>query len=887
MVLLLALWGSVAEAACTVADLRPVSGTVAASSPAFTWRGSADCTSYRVLWSPSGTFVGDVTSSAWGASRRVALAEDVFDSRVAGPWSAGVSWRVQGRDAAMVTTTSAAVRLDVDPDDDDDGVTVSEGDCDDLDPAVAPGVPDDDCDGFDQDCDGWPDDADGVDVDFDGIADVCDPEVDACAGVWPEVVSVEVTLHANIATAAHLDVTLDTPASLAVACTRDDEPSDVVLFESPDTLDHHTLTVYGLVPAASYTCEVVTVCPSSAAPYPVQVVTRSAGDAIPTATVTVDPTIATTGPPFLLSNYDPFCTGGTPGMVVYDLNGEIRWYYDGIPDIDNAFETQYLGEGLFSWGGGYYNGDPPEIITLDGDVAYRAPNPGRLFHHDGKVLYDGTMMVMTIETNTVGVRRWDGFGLYYYDMDTDTVAWSYSSQRAAMAGDLPSGSGDPWHANWSDLIPYDTGDRVAVSLCNLGDIIAIDKATKDVVWRLGDGGDFFVQDADGNPLSDFDGFSQCQHGLELVGDRLLVYDNGNFGRGYTRISEYELDESTWTATLLWTWTEPVFYESIWGDADYLPGGHVLATMAHVDCWAAYPGDHSSAVEIDPVTGKVPWRLELDDPNDANYRSERVNACDAFPLAGFCPEVDARLDELAPLFDPCGAGLDADLDGDGVSMCSGDCDDRDATVFPGAVDVCDGVDDDCDGVRDGGFPAVPIWVDRDGDGFGAGDADAACVVPDGFAGADGDCDDYDFGAWPGNLETCNGTDDNCDGLVDELPVCYGCTTVGDYIGCSDAVSWESAADLCVAFGASLASIEDATANSAVAAFGGERWIGANDRTSEGTWRWADGSPVSYTQWYSGEPNDYGGNEDCAGINFGATGYWNDYNCSSGLGFVCEL
>ena len=38
--------------------------------------------------------------------------------------------------------------------------------------------------------------------------------------------------------------------------------------------------------------------------------------------------------------------------------------------------------------------------------------------------------------------------------------------------------------------------------------------------------------------------------------------------------------------------------------------------------------------------------------------------------------------------------DADLDSDGWAVCEGDCDDANAHLSPGAAEVCNGRDDDC-------------------------------------------------------------------------------------------------------------------------------------------------------------------------------------------------
>ena len=41
-------------------------------------------------------------------------------------------------------------------------------------------------------------------------------------------------------------------------------------------------------------------------------------------------------------------------------------------------------------------------------------------------------------------------------------------------------------------------------------------------------------------------------------------------------------------------------------------------------------------------------------------------------------------------------------------------------------------------------------------------------------------------------------------------------------------------------------------------------------------WTDGSPVEYTNWHDGEPNDYDAAEDCGEMSFNGHG-WNDINC----------
>ena len=107
-------------------------------------------------------------------------------------------------------------------------------------------------------------------------------------------------------------------------------------------------------------------------------------------------------------------------------------------------------------------------------------------------------------------------------------------------------------------------------------------------------------------------------------------------------------------------------------------------------------------------------------------------------------------------------LAVDRDGDGFPDTV-DCDDRDPTVYPGAYEICDGMDNDCDGMVDEGCGSTG---DADGDGY-----------IDALLGGT-DCDDSAPTTYPGAYELCDGMDNDCDGLVDE-----GCGSTGE-TDCSD-------------------------------------------------------------------------------------------------------
>ncbi|MFZ5980994.1 MAG: putative metal-binding motif-containing protein [Candidatus Zixiibacteriota bacterium] len=98
--------------------------------------------------------------------------------------------------------------------------------------------------------------------------------------------------------------------------------------------------------------------------------------------------------------------------------------------------------------------------------------------------------------------------------------------------------------------------------------------------------------------------------------------------------------------------------------------------------------------------------------------------------------------------------------DGSSSVVGgdDCDDTDNSVYPGALELCDGIVNDC------GIGLRLTEIDNDGDGR------VECLID--LGGWDGnpsvvgghDCDDTDETVYPGATELCDGIDNNCNSLL---------------------------------------------------------------------------------------------------------------------------
>jgi len=233
-------------------------------------------------------------------------------------------------------------------------------------------------------------------------------------------------------------------------------------------------------------------------------------------------------------------------------------------------------------------------------------------------------------------------------------------------------------------------------------------------------------------------------------------------------------------------TQPHGYSAYSGDCDDAdPAYHPGATEADCTDPADYNCDGSVGYADVDADGE-PACEDCDD-NDLAINSEAVESCN-----GSDDDCDGLIDEAGATGESAWY-LDADGDGYGRSnwsevACdqptgfvanSGDCDDLDASSYPGATEVCDGADNNCDLSVDEGV-TNSYYVDGDGDGYGdPGTPVTGCFLPSGASANGQDCDDGEPSVHPGGIELCDGLDNDCDSNIDD--------------GALDASSWYADSD----------------------------------------------------------------------------------------------
>ena len=98
---------------------------------------------------------------------------------------------------------------------------------------------------------------------------------------------------------------------------------------------------------------------------------------------------------------------------------------------------------------------------------------------------------------------------------------------------------------------------------------------------------------------------------------------------------------------------------------------------------------------------------------------------------------------------------------------------------------------------------------------------------------------------------------------------------------EASTWTEAEAAAVELGGNLVTINDAAEDVWVRETFGDSnqfglWTGLNDQQTEGEFVWTSGEPVTYTNWASGQPDNYNGEEDFVMLYTDDGGRWADYS-----------
>jgi hypothetical protein len=335
-------------------------------------------------------------------------------------------------------------------------------------------------------------------------------------------------------------------------------------------------------------------------------------------------------------------------LAATDLNGNVIWFYQ----YKMNFLTRAEKGGIF-WG--FYQGTEPDehvfrkidlagialletnAMRVSEQLVARGERPITGFHHEVTPLPNDRVLVFA--TVTEPGEKWNHNGdeilgdkIVVLDRDLNVV-WTWDAfdhidpiNNPPVLGETCQISGCPAeHSNsnsldWmhSNSAQYTPDGNILLSVRHLDQLFKIDYANGSgaILWKLGKGGDFQLEDTDGD---DWPWFSH-QHDANYIDDKtILLFDNGNsrVDSGLTedtnsRGQAYRIDESTMTVKRVYNFDLGTYSLAL-GSAQKLANGNFHFNIGYVPPFQGY------SVEITPQ-GELVYRI---DSSIAEYRSIRL------------------------------------------------------------------------------------------------------------------------------------------------------------------------------------------------------------------------------------------------------------------------
>ena len=287
--------------------------------------------------------------------------------------------------------------------------------------------------------------------------------------------------------------------------------------------------------------------------------------------------------------------GSAPIVTILDSAGKVIWYYKPTTEgnLMKVVLTHDRKSVLLGHAGpqGDLESSKLEWISLDGGTVTTVTVPG--FDHDLIELPDGTVAMIVVEDRTLDDGSiWSADRIVERAPDgTETVVFNAWDQLD------PTGLGLEEFANWThgNGIEYTVADDCYyLSMKEPGSLAKIPRETGVPEWIVN--GMF-------NQFTFLDGAESgaMQHQFEVLGDgHLLLFDNGQPERGYSRAVELQLDETTMEAIQLWEYVRvPPVYVYAKGDV------HRFADNSTQITWST-----AGEMQLVDEAGGLLWQLNL-------------------------------------------------------------------------------------------------------------------------------------------------------------------------------------------------------------------------------------------------------------------------------------
>lgn len=338
--------------------------------------------------------------------------------------------------------------------------------------------------------------------------------------------------------------------------------------------------------------------------------------------------------------FDWSSAGDRPGgIMMVDGAGQTRWYWG--RDFSNGEAAVFEGVKLLEDGSILYAQDDHLFIRNElGELTFSmasADNNLPFFHHEAIMLPNGNLMSIGREFASVnypdeGDLIITGDNVVEFNSEGDLV-WSWSClehldtqrRREGFDTEFPPVF-DPetgvlakdWtHAN--GIFPDEAGETFLFSLRHQDWILNVDHASGDILWTLGEDGDFTLLEGT---------WFYHQHSPQWQPDgSLLLYDNGlgnpdiGASEWTSRAVRYEIDFDAMTISQVWEDDMTDFKAPAMGDADIMPSGDYLVTDSTLGIDEGAVFFYSRVREINPeASPQMMWSF-LTIPGRVIYRAE--------------------------------------------------------------------------------------------------------------------------------------------------------------------------------------------------------------------------------------------------------------------------